>query len=67
MTFSAPLPEEEVLRIGMWNYIAYLAYTTVRRQNVPIEANAVAELFRACIRSAVARAPAARRILAPHL
>lgn len=38
VTFSVPFPEEEVLRVGMWNYIAYLAYTTVRRQNVPMEA-----------------------------
>lgn len=65
VTFAVPLPEEEVLRVGMWNYTVYLAYTTARRQEDQMEASSAAELFRACIRSAVARAPAARRILAP--
>lgn len=67
VTFAVPLPEEEVYRVGVWNYIIYLMYASARRRVIPMQPAEVAELARTCIRSTVARAPVARRILAQNL
>lgn len=66
-TFAVPLPQDEAYRVGVWNYVAYLMYSTARRRESHMRPAEVEELARACIRSAASRAPAAPRILAPHL
>lgn len=64
-TLAVPLSPEATLRA--WNYILFLMYSSARRGTRPLMASEVAELLRACARSAAVRAPAMRRVIAPHL
>lgn len=61
-TFLAPAPPAEVLRVGVWNYVAHLAYSSARRYARPATEDEVQGLVRTAIRSTFVRAPGARAI-----